>query len=228
MHLLILKMKFKNKENNMKKNFSNLIGLCMLALINTKAQALSDDVEIMMESYLPKLQRTWMEVKTAKSTFSGKYTMPREYVAVTNLEKGSYGAVTLHIRKDYPDDSQGYASIVNTYFVDCKHSKQRYVGVTTYDRVGNVIGQNFSESLNKIEQPYAFAESPQGLYCSGELIINLLTQGGFLDAQDQAKLDMALQETRDRQVRTIEDRSLEIPKLDIEKYKQLEKNQEDK
>ncbi|MDX1915640.1 MAG: hypothetical protein SFU55_08640 [Methylophilus sp.] len=205
----------------MKKILSTTIAISLLTLATTTSFAKKDDVENMLQSYLPKLQEQWMEVRIANSYFSGKYTLPREYVAVTNLNETNHGVVTLHIRKDYPDDSAGYASLVNTYFVDCKHGKQRYVGVTMYDTLGNIIGQKFADQLNKVEQPYAFTESPQGHYCSGELIINLLTQGGFLSAQDQAVLDRVLLETRDHQTQAIQDKNLEIPKVDIKKYQQL-------
>lgn len=194
------------------------IGLVTLA---TTTFAKIDDVDKMLESYLPKLQEQWMEVRAPTSYFSGKYTIPREYVAVTNLKETNHGIVTMHIRKDYPDDSAGYASTVSTYFVDCKHGKQRYVGVTMYDTLGNVIGQKFADQLNSVEQPYGFTESPQGHYCSGQLIISLLTQGGFLSAQDQAILDMDIEARRLRQTQAIQNKHLEIPKVDIEKYKQL-------
>ena len=102
-----------------------------------------------------------------------------------------------------------------------------------YDTAGNVIGQKFADQLNKLDAPYAFTESPQGLYCSGQLIINLFTQGEFLSAQDQAIFDNAVKEARDKQTQAIQDKNLEIPKVDIEKYmhlveqEQLEKQKEE-
>jgi len=205
----------------MKKIIYTTLAIGILTFTTTTSFAISDDLANILKKYFsPKFQGQWMEYRTLETYFPDKYIRPREYIAVKELDNDKGGLIMMHIRQDYSGNFVRNAKVVYTYLVDCKRSKKRYLGMTMYDRMGNVNSKHFTDDPTENDDD-TFAASPQGHYCSSQIYQNLLTQGGFLSAQDQAMLDKVTKEARDHQIQVIPDIYIEPPKVDIEKYMEL-------